>query len=197
MKFVLTCLCVCHMLLIAACDYRTVSRSQEQEGSAIDIYSHTVDSLNGTSVNLGEFQGQVLLIVNLASQCGYTSQYRDLQALQEDYAGKPFTVIGFPSNDFGGQEPGGPETIQACAAGYGADFPIMAKVEVKAGEAQSPVYADLESALGVSPTWNFGKYLVDAQGKPAAFFGSSINPNSDEVRAEVDALIVSKKAGGS
>jgi glutathione peroxidase len=189
MRRIFTSLFMAVPFLILACDYRTTSRSPSKEGNSMNIYSHTVDSLSGAPVDLGELQGQVVLIVNLASKCGYTGQYRDLQSLQNSYEGKPFTVIGFPCNDFGGQEPGGPETIEACAAGYGADFPIMAKVQVKAGDGQSPVYADLSSTMGDAPSWNFGKYLVDAQGQAVAFFGSSINPDSTEVRSQIDALL--------
>lgn len=163
----------------------------------MNIYTHTVQSLSGAPMDLGVLQGKVVLMVNLASKCGYTSQYRDLQALQDSYEGKPFTVIGFPCNDFGGQEPGAPETIEACAAGYGADFPIMAKVKVKAGDGQSPVYAALSSAMEEAPSWNFGKYLVDAQGQPVAFFGSSINPDSPQVRTQIDALLAGTNGGQS
>ena len=183
--------------LIPACDYSTNNRSPSKEGSPMNIYGHTVESLNGAPMDLGELQGQVVLIVNLASKCGYTGQYRDLQSLQDSYEGKPFTVIGFPCNDFGGQEPGGSETIEACAAGYGADFPIMAKVQVKAGDGQSPVYAALSSTMEEAPSWNFGKYLVDAQGQPVAFFGSSINPDSPQVRTQIDALLTGTKGGKS
>ena len=189
MRRIFTSLLMTLPFLIPACDYRSTSRSPSKEGSPINIYTHTVQSLSGAPMDLGVLQGKVVLMVNLASKCGYTSQYRDLQVLQDSYEGKPFTVIGFPCNDFGGQEPGGAETIEACAAGYGADFPIMAKVQVKAGDGQSPVYAALSSTMDEVPSWNFGKYLVDAQGQPVAFFGSSINPDSPQVRTQIDALL--------
>ncbi len=197
MRRIFTRLLMTLPFLIPACDYRTTSRSPSKEGIPVNIYGHTVESLSGAPMDLRELQGQVVLMVNLASKCGYTGQYQDLQSLQNSYEGKPFTVIGFPCNDFGSQEPGGPETIEACAAGYGADFPIMAKVQVKPGDGQSPVYAELSSTMGAAPSWNFGKYLVDAQGQPVAFFGSSINPDSPEVRTQIDALLAGTNGGES
>ena len=183
-------------MLLAACDFRTVTRGQEKEGVAIDIYGHSVHDLGGELVPLEQYRGQVVLVVNLASKCGYTGQYANLQSLQKDYADKPFTVLGFPCNDFGGQEPGGRESIEACAAGYGADFPIMAKVQVKSGDGQSPVYRDLAAAMDVGPKWNFGKFLVGPDGAPVAFFGSSVKPDSAEVRAAIDGAM-SSRAGGA
>ena len=184
-------------MLLAACDFRTVTRNAESEGAEIDIYRHEVKDLRGDHVSLSQFRGQVVLLVNLASQCGYTGQYGNLQKLQDDLRDQPFTVIGFPCNDFGGQEPGGADSIETCAAGYGADFPIMEKVQVKSGAGQSPVYQDLAASLDATPSWNFGKYLIGADGVPIAFFGSSVKPDSEKVRTEISAAIQAHLGGGS
>lgn len=182
-------------LLLAACDFRTVTRQNEKDSVPIDFYRHSVLDLRGQEVSLEKFRGQVVLVVNLASKCGYTGQYADLQKLQKEYEGQPFSVIGFPCNDFGGQEPGGYESIEACAAGYGADFPIMGKVQVKAGIGQSEVYRDLAASIGAQPNWNFGKYLVGPDGMPRAFYGSAVKPDSEEVRAAIGAAIASSVGG--
>lgn len=177
--------------LLAACDFRAVTRRHDKAGAQVDFFGHSVRGLSGQEVSLERFRGRVVLVVNLASKCGYTGQYANLQKLQKEYEGQPFSVIGFPCNDFGGQEPGGYESIEACAAGYGADFPIMGKVQVKAGVGQSEVYRDLAASIGAQPNWNFGKYLVGADGIPRAFYGSSVKPDSEEVRAAIDAAIAS------
>jgi len=184
-------------MLLAACDFRTVTRQHDKEGVQIDFYKHSVRDLSGQDVSLEQFRGQVVLVVNLASKCGYTGQYANLQKLQKEYEGQPFSVIGFPCNDFGGQEPGGRESIEACAAGYGADFPIMGKVQVKAGAGQSEVYRDLAASIGAQPKWNFGKYLVGPDGTPIAFYGSSVKPDSEEVRSAIDAAMPSSAGASS
>jgi glutathione peroxidase len=110
--------------------------------------------------------------------------------LHERYASQGFSVVGFPCNDFGGQEPGDAEAITACATGYGATFPIMEKVSVVEGDSQFTIYSDLFEATGALPEWNFGKYLVDQHGTPIAFFGSRIEPLSTELTDRIDALLV-------
>lgn len=192
------------LTLLCACDHRIVTAPPRSDANAsaseshspqvhpMNIHSLTVSDLSGAPAALSQFNGKVTLIVNLASECGFTPQYRNLEALQRAYEGKPFTVIGFPCNDFGGQEPGGAAEITACATNYGATFPIMGKVRVRegagegAGEGQSPLYAALAAAVGEAPEWNFGKYLVGRDGRPIAFIGTAVEPDCPAVRAMID-----------
>jgi glutathione peroxidase len=153
----------------------------------MDLYSLRVERLDGTASDLAGYRGKVTLIVNVASECGFTPQYAGLQRLHQELAGRGFAVLGFPSNDFGGQEPGTPEQIQTfCTTKYGVDFPLFAKVRTKAGAGQSPVYELLGRATGSLPSWNFCKYLVGKDGKPVAFFGSRTAPDAAELRAAIE-----------
>jgi glutathione peroxidase len=156
----------------------------------MNVYNHQLNNLHGTPVPKDMFDGKVTLIVNLASKCGLTPQYKDLQALHERYSNQGFSVVGFPCNDFGGQEPGLAEEITECASGFGADFPIMEKVVVLDNESQCAIYKDLKVATDALPEWNFGKYLIDQHGTPIAFFGSMVGPLAPEITDRIDALFV-------
>jgi glutathione peroxidase len=152
-----------------------------------DVYSLSASNLAGQPADLASYRGKVTLVVNVASECGYTPQYKGLQKLHEEYAAKGFAVLGFPSNEFGGQEPGSPEQIQQfCSKNYGVTFPLFAKCATKAGADQSPMYAALQQATGKSPNWNFCKYLVGKDGKPIAFYASRTAPDDAELRAAID-----------
>ena len=130
-----------------------------------------------------------MLAVNVASECGLTPQYKALQALHAELAPRGFTVLGFPSNDFGGQEPGNAEQIQSfCQRNYGVTFPMFAKSVTKPGSGQSPVYAFLGKG-GDVPKWNFSKYLVGKDGKVVAAFPSDVAPESRELRAALEAAL--------
>jgi glutathione peroxidase len=146
----------------------------------------------GKVSSLQAYQGKVCLVVNVASQCGFTSQYGGLQKLYESRKEQGLMVLGFPSNDFGGQEPGSDGEIQTfCKANYGVTFPVFAKVGVRSGDQQSPVYQFL-TASGKKPSWNFGKYLVGRDGRVIGFFGSTVAPDSKELLQAVDAALASK-----
>ena len=135
--------------------------------------------------DLGQYAGKVTLVVNVASECGFTPQYKGLEALHEELKAKGFSVLGFPSNDFGGQEPGSPEQIQSfCQKNYGVTFPVFAKLVTKAGPEQSPIYAYL-GKTGSLPNWNFCKYLVGKDGKVVAFFPSKVTPDAPELQAAI------------
>ncbi|AWH53922.1 glutathione peroxidase [Stenotrophomonas sp. ESTM1D_MKCIP4_1] len=138
-------------------------------------------------VNLEKrYHGQVLLVVNTASKCGYTPQYEGLEALHKQYAGKGFAVLGFPSNDFKGQEPGDEKQIQDfCTLTYGVKFPMFEKVHVIGAEA-TPLYQRLTAATGVAPGWNFHKYLVGRDGKVIAQFPSKVTPDDPQLKAAID-----------
>jgi len=138
-------------------------------------------------VNLEKrYHGQVLLVVNTASKCGYTPQYEGLEALHKQYASKGFAVLGFPSNDFKGQEPGDEKQIQDfCTLTYGVKFPMFEKVHVIGAEA-TPLYQRLTAATGVAPGWNFHKYLVGRDGKVIAQFASKVTPDDPQLKAAID-----------
>jgi glutathione peroxidase len=153
------------------------------------LYSLKATTLSGKPVDLSEFSGRVSLVVNVASQCGFTPQYKGLEALHEEMAARGLVVLGFPSNEFGGQEPGTPEEIQTfCKKNYGVRFPMFSKVVTKPGPDQSPVYAFLTKG-GDVPSWNFCKYLVGRDGKVIAFFPSKVAPESKDLRDAVEAAL--------
>lgn len=149
------------------------------------VHEFKVTSLDGGTIDLSTFKGKKILIVNTASQCGYTKQYKDLQELHNKYKDK-LVIIGFPANNFGGQEPGSNEEIRAfCTKNYGVSFPMAAKVSVK-GKDIHPLFDWLthksqNGVLDAEIKWNFGKFLIDENGKPIAYFGSGTNPMSDDI----------------
>ena len=144
-------------------------------------------TLDGKPADLASYKGKVLLVVNTASQCGLTPQYAGLEKLHEELAAKNFSVLGFPSNDFGSQEPGTPAEIQEfCSTKYNVKFPLFSKVQTKAGEGQSPIYAWLGAQAGQLPRWNFGKYLIGKDGKFIAFFDSKVPPEDPALRKAID-----------
>lgn len=153
-----------------------------------ELLDHEYRSLAGkTAVNLNkEYAGEVLLVVNTASKCGFTPQYEGLEALQTRYAAQGFSVLGFPSNDFKGQEPGSEAEIKEfCTLTYGVKFPMFEKVQVT-GAAATPLYRDLASATGVQPGWNFHKYLIGRDGKVVANFPSKVAPDDPQLIAAIE-----------
>jgi glutathione peroxidase len=145
------------------------------------VYDFGAVTLDGTGISLGEFRGQVLLVVNTASKCGFTPQYEDLEQLYRTCRDRGFAVLGFPCNQFGAQEPGSAAEIGAfCSTSYGVSFPLFAKVEVN-GAAAHPLYKFLTSERrGIFGTraikWNFTKFLIDRVGQPVARYGSRTKP---------------------
>jgi glutathione peroxidase len=136
--------------------------------------------------SLCEYAGKVVLVVNTASQCGYTPQYEGLEALYRKYKRQGLVVLGFPSNDFGGQEPGSNREIAAfCVNQYAVDFPMFAKIAVS-GKAAHPFYADLAKAAGSAPRWNFHKYLVDRSGGKVMSFNTQIEPGDPKFVAAIE-----------
>src|SRR5687768_3827302 len=142
-------------------------------------------SLDGKPADLAQYRGKVSLVVNVASKCGYTPQYEGLEKLQRELKGKGFNVLGFPSNDFGGQEPGTAQEIATfCRLTYDVTFPMFEKVVTKKGAEQSPVYGFLGQS-GNLPAWNFSKYLIDKQGRIVAFFPSAVTPEDPALRSAI------------
>jgi glutathione peroxidase len=155
-----------------------------------NVYSLRADSLAGQPVDLADYRGKVTLVVNVASECGYTPQYAGLQKLHAELADRGFAVLGFPSNEFGGQEPGNAAQIQEfCTSKFGVKFPLFAKIATKDGANQSPVYQLLGKATGKLPNWNFCKYLIGKDGNVIGFYPSSTGPESPELRRAIDAAM--------
>lgn len=153
----------------------------------MSAHEFTFTSIDGKPLKMSDFKGKVVLVVNTASRCGLTPQYAGLQALYEKYAPKGLMVLGVPSNDFGGQEPGGEAEIRAfCAANYGVEFPMTAKNRVIGGEAH-PFYRWVveEAGEAAAPAWNFHKYLIGKDGALIGTFGSKVRPDDPEL---VDAI---------
>lgn len=151
----------------------------------LSIYDFKLKTLDGKEITLAKFKGKKMLIVNVASECGYTPQYKNLQALNEKYGNK-VVIIGFPANNFGGQEPGSSSEIKTfCTKNYGVTFQMMEKISVK-GNDMHPLYKWLSSKnengnCDEAPGWNFCKYLVDENGKIIKFFPSKVDPLSDDI----------------
>jgi glutathione peroxidase len=155
------------------------------------IYDFTATSLAGEDVPLKRFEGQVLLIVNTASACGFTPQYEGLETLQKTLGPRGFSVLGFPCNQFGGQEPGDAKQIdQFCTSNYGVSFPMFAKIDVNGNKAH-PLYDYLKGEksglLGASIKWNFTKFLVDRAGKVVARYAPTAKPEA--LTKEIEALL--------
>ncbi len=151
------------------------------------VHDFTLDTIDGAPRSLGDFKGKVLLLVNTASECGYTPQYQGLQKLHATYEARGFSVIGFPSNDFGGQEPGSNQDIKAfCSTKFGVTFPMFAKIPVK-GPAKHPLYAMLvQTPPAGEVKWNFNKFLVGKDGKVIARFDSDVTPESPALTQAID-----------
>jgi glutathione peroxidase len=148
------------------------SKAQEAKGS---IYDFKMVSLDGKMIDLSQYKGKYLLIVNTASKCGFTPQYADLEKLHETY-GEKVAILGFPANNFGGQEPGtNPEIAEFCQKNYGVQFQMFEKISVK-GDDRAPLYAWLSAKTGETPTWNFCKYLIGKNGEIMGFFPSKVKP---------------------
>lgn len=146
----------------------------------MSVHDFTVKNAGGEDVSLGDFTGKALLIVNTASKCGMTPQYEGLEKLNKDLAADGLQVIGFPSNQFGEQEPGSNEDIQEfCQINYGVTFPVMAKIDVN-GESAHPLYSYLTTEHGGPIAWNFTKFLVDQNGEVVERFEPGVQPESIE-----------------
>jgi glutathione peroxidase len=156
------------------------------------ITDHKVKNIDGEEVDLHDYEGKVLLVVNVASKCGLTPQYEDLVDLYEKYKDKGFEVLGFPANNFMGQEPGTNEEIKTfCSSKYGVEFPMFSKISVK-DEDVDPLYQELTSEeengeFGGEIKWNFTKFLVNKEGKVVARFEPKTKPSDEEVVAAIEA----------
>ena len=152
---------------------------------ASSVHEFTLNSIDGKPAPLSAYQGKVVLIVNVASRCGFTPQYAGLEALYEKYKDRGFAILGFPANNFGSQEPGTNEEIKTfCSSKYNVTFPMYSKISVK-GDDKAPLYQFL-TATGGEIQWNFTKFLVDKSGKVVARFEPKVTPESPEVAEAIE-----------
>jgi glutathione peroxidase len=165
--------------------------------AASSVYDFTLNSIDGAPTPLSSFKGKVVLLVNVASKCGYTPQYAGLEKLYETYKNKGFVIVGVPANNFGAQEPGSNEEIKTfCSRNYNVTFPMMSKVSVK-GADTTPLYQYLTDKstnpkTGGDIKWNFTKFLVSRDGKILKRFESKVKPDAPEVTQAIDAALASK-----
>ena len=165
----------------------TSTQAQDMDFRQIEF-----NTISGEKQSLSDYVGKVVLVVNTASNCGFTSQYAGLQSLYEKYEKQGFVVLGFPANNFMGQEPGTDEEIQNfCTTNYGVTFPMMSKISVK-GKDQHPLYKYLteESSVSGKITWNFNKFLLDKEGNVVARFGTREKPLSSKITEEIEKLLL-------
>jgi len=153
------------------------------------LLDQRMETLMSGEVSLCQYSGKVLLVVNTASRCGYTPQYEGLEKVYRRYKERGLVVLGFPSNDFGAQEPGSSKEIaQFCAMNYGVSFPMFARTRVAAGAA-NPLYEKLAGAGAGRPQWNFHKYLIDRRGEKVLAFGSKVAPEDRKLIGEIERLL--------
>jgi glutathione peroxidase len=168
-------------------------RPDAEAGPCPPLLDHQFNRLQtGKPETLCQYRGKVLLIVNTASYCGYTHQYEGLEALYRKYKDRGLVVVGFPSNDFGGQEPGSNHEIaEFCRLTYGVQFPMFEKSSVTRLQT-NPLSAELVARTGDQPKWNFHKYLIDRNGNPAGTFASKVEPDDREFVAQLEKLLADK-----
>lgn len=177
-----------HLLMYGVIAMSLLNPNASSAADGKSAYDFTFETLDGKPLPLSGYKGKVLLIVNTASKCGFTPQFKELQALYNEYKDKGLVIIGVPSNDFGQQEPGSAQEIKKfCELNYGVTFPMTSKQEVT-GDNAHPFYKWAYDTLGfgTGPKWNFHKYLVDTNGNLVDYFNSNTAPDSDKLKAAVD-----------
>ncbi|MCX5691223.1 MAG: glutathione peroxidase [Planctomycetota bacterium] len=161
------------------------------------ILGNTLKDIDGKDQPLAQYKGKVLLLVNVASKCGYTRQYAGLETLHQTYKDQGLVILGIPSNDFGSQEPGTESEIKEfCTKNYKVTFPMFSKIAVTGADA-NPLYKQLAAQKGVAggePKWNFNKYLVDREGRVVEHFDSGVKPEADLLKKKIEALLNAKSA---
>ena len=180
---------ICALIVAAVAILIAPPSAAAGEAACSAALNHQFSNLRDEPVSLCQFSGKVLLIVNTASECGYTPQYEGLEKLYRRYRDKGFAVLGFPANDFGGQEPGSNKQIaQFCQVNYSITFPMFAKTSVVGANA-NPLFHELAAKTGKPPRWNFHKYLLDRAGQPVAAFESAVEPNDPKVTSQIEKLL--------
>jgi glutathione peroxidase len=181
---------------LAACGHgaQTGNGSSSRTATSMNVYSTPIRTLEGETTNLDRYAGEVTLLVNVASYCGNTPQYTGLETLNARFKDRGFTVLGFPSNDFGQQEPGTPAEIREfCSSKYKVTFPLFEKVQTKKGDGQSSLYSKLGEASGKLPSWNFAKYLVGRDGRVIQYFDPKTQPDDPKLIAAVEQALATPK----
>lgn len=172
----------------------TVSPEQAAKWKDKNLWQLKTVTLDGKPADLAQYKGKVALVVNVASKCGYTPQYEGLQKLYEKYKDRGLVVLGFPSNDFGGQEPGTAAEIQDfCTKNYSVTFPLFQKIQTKPGSGQCEIYDFLCAKTGKLPTWNFCKYLVGKDGQVISYYDKSVTPKSDDLVKAIEAALAASQ----
>lgn len=192
---------LCGAVLLAGCQsarsVEPVAKTPKKAStSPMKIYDYKLETLDGQPVDMSKYQGKVLLIVNTASKCGYTKQYAGLQALSEKYKTQGLEVLGFPANNFGGQEPGSAQEIgEFCKKNFGVTFDLFAKSSVK-GDDKSPLFSYLTEKANPEKTgeidWNFEKFLIARDGQLIDRYKSAITPDSDQLTGAIEAQLAKK-----
>jgi len=168
------------------------AQSHAADSSCPAILDHKFSNLMDEPISLCQHRGKVALIVNTASECGYTPQYDGLEKLYRRYRDRGFVVLGFPANDFGGQEPGSNQQIaQFCQVNYGITFPVFAKTAVVGANA-NPLYRQLAARTGRTPQWNFHKYLIDRTGQQITPYDSAVEPDDRRLIAQIEKLLAAR-----
>jgi glutathione peroxidase len=192
-KLLLPLLLLCSAATLRAqADLSTTAPTTTMDSNT--VYQFTLNTITGEPMSLEKLQGKVLLIVNVASECGYTPQYEGLQSLYETYEAKGLVILGIPANNFGGQEPGSDEEIQQfCTSKFHVTFPMFSKIEVK-GEEEHPLYTfltqqKLNGVLDAEVKWNFNKFLIGRNGKVVQWFPSKVKPDDAELISAIEALL--------
>jgi glutathione peroxidase len=185
-----TCIAVAALTAIALNGMAWAENQASATDACPELLNFTFNRLQtGAPESLCQYRGKVVLIVNTASYCGYTHQYEGLEALYRKYKSRGLVVVGFPSNDFGGQEPGSNKEIaEFCRLTYGVEFPMFEKSSVTSIKA-NPLYAELLARTGQSPKWNFHKYLVDRDGKQVTSFGTRVEPDNGDLVSAVERML--------
>jgi len=183
---------VLSVILLASSLY--AQKTEKAPVSKQSLYDFKMKTIDGMEKSLSEYKGKVLLIVNVASRCGYTPQYKDLEEVYRQYKDRGFVVLGFPANNFGEQEPGTDQEIQTfCTSKYDVTFDMFSKISVR-GDDQHPLYGYItkDSPFPGDVKWNFQKYLVDADGAIVAMYPSKTKPTDSTVKEKIEALLAKK-----
>ncbi|MFZ4619924.1 MAG: glutathione peroxidase [Bacteroidota bacterium] len=171
-----------------------VTAQESKKMTEAPFYGFTMKTLEGKDRSLAEYKGKVVMVVNTASFCGYTPQYKDLETLYKQFKDKGFVIIGFPANNFGKQEPGTDKDIAVfCERNYGVSFPMFSKISVK-GDDIHPLYKYLTTSTQFKEdiAWNFTKFIIDKNGNVAAKYASKVKPTEKEVTSKIDELLAGK-----
>ncbi len=183
---------ICAFIVAALSVFADPAPKSIADPACPSLLNYKFSNLMDEPVSLCQFSGKVALVVNTASECGYTPQYEGLEKLYRRYRDKGFVVLGFPANDFGGQEPGSNKEIaKFCQVNYDVTFPVFAKSSVVGANA-NPLYRALAAQTGKPPRWNFHKYLLDRAAKPAAVFESAIEPEDLRITSQIDKLLAAQ-----